>query len=139
MAHASSTCCGAPSGTSRSGRTRHECSSASTSFRSASARYFTVMPPRRAAASPRLCAAFCPPGPQEPLVSPEQRKRWRTHVKSALATTISRSHELGLTEALARGPERPLILGYHRVVEDFDATARTEMPSMLTSAAMFER
>ena len=45
----------------------------------------------------------------------------------------------GITEALARGPERPLILGYHRVVEDFDATARTEMPSMLTSAAMFER
>ena len=72
-------------------------------------------------------------------MSPEQRKRWRTHVKSALATTISRSHELGLTEALARGPERPLILGYHRVVEDFDATARTGMPSMLTSAAMFER
>ena len=72
-------------------------------------------------------------------MSPEQRKRWRTHVKSALATTISRSHELGLTEVLARGPERPLILGYHRVVEDVDATARTEMPSMLTSAAMFER
>jgi peptidoglycan/xylan/chitin deacetylase (PgdA/CDA1 family) len=60
-------------------------------------------------------------------------------VKSALASTISRTHELGLTEALARGPERPLILGYHRVVDDFPGTARYEMPSMLTSTAMFER
>jgi len=72
-------------------------------------------------------------------VSPERRNRWRTHVKSALATTISRTHELGLTEALARGPERPLILGYHRIVEDFAAKAKDEMPSMLTSAEMFER
>jgi peptidoglycan/xylan/chitin deacetylase (PgdA/CDA1 family) len=60
-------------------------------------------------------------------------------VKSALATTISRSHALGLAEALGRGPERPLILGYHRVVDDFDAHARAGMPSMLTSTAMFER
>ncbi len=65
--------------------------------------------------------------------------RWRTHVKNALAFTISRTHELGLAEALARGPERPLILGYHRIVEDFAATARREMPSMLTSTQMFER
>jgi peptidoglycan/xylan/chitin deacetylase (PgdA/CDA1 family) len=60
-------------------------------------------------------------------------------VKAALATTISRTHGLGLAEALARGPERPLILGYHRVVDDFAAIARTEMPSMLTSREMFER
>jgi peptidoglycan/xylan/chitin deacetylase (PgdA/CDA1 family) len=60
-------------------------------------------------------------------------------VKSALASTISRTHALGLADALARGPERPLILGYHRVVDDFDASARGEMPSMLTSTAMFER
>ena len=65
--------------------------------------------------------------------------RWRTHVKSALASTISRTHELGLAEALARGPERPLILGYHRVVDDFEGIAAREMPSMLTSTAMFER
>ena len=82
---------------------------------------------------------FFPWGLQEPLVSPERKKRWRTQVKSALASTISRTHELGLTEALARGPERPLILGYHRVVDDFDATAQREMPSMLTSVEMFER
>ena len=65
--------------------------------------------------------------------------RWRTHVKSALASTISMTHELGIAEALARGPGRPLILGYHRVVEDFASTARHEMPSMLTGAEMFER
>jgi peptidoglycan/xylan/chitin deacetylase (PgdA/CDA1 family) len=68
-----------------------------------------------------------------------RRARWRTQVKTALASTISRTHDLGLTEALARGPERPLILGYHRVVDDFDRLARTEMASMLTSREMFER
>jgi hypothetical protein len=46
---------------------------------------------------------------------------------------------LGLAEALARGPERPLILGYHRVVDDFETIARNEMASMLTSCEMFER
>jgi peptidoglycan/xylan/chitin deacetylase (PgdA/CDA1 family) len=70
---------------------------------------------------------------------PRRARRWRTHVKTALASTISRTHELGLAEALARGPERPLILGYHRVVEDYAAVARDEMPSMLTSCEMFER
>ena len=68
-----------------------------------------------------------------------RRNRWRTHVKSALASTISRTHELGLAEALARRANRPLILGYHRIVDDFEGTARHEMPSMLTSTAMFER
>lgn len=60
-------------------------------------------------------------------------------MKTALASTISRTHELGLAEAIARGPERPLILGYHRVVDDFEGIARNGMPSMLTSTSMFER
>ncbi|HEY6362989.1 MAG TPA: polysaccharide deacetylase family protein, partial [Vicinamibacterales bacterium] len=47
-------------------------------------------------------------------------------------------HDHGLGAALGRRPERPLVLGYHRVVDDFEAAARTEMPSMLTSAKMFE-
>ena len=72
-------------------------------------------------------------------MGPRRARRWRTQVKTALASTISRTHELGLAEALARGPERPLILGYHRVVEDYAAVARDEMPSMLTSCEMFER
>lgn len=66
-----------------------------------------------------------------------ERIRWT--VKTALASAISRAHDTGLAEALARGPERPLVLGYHRVVDDFEAVARTEMPSMLVSRTMFER
>jgi peptidoglycan/xylan/chitin deacetylase (PgdA/CDA1 family) len=60
-------------------------------------------------------------------------------VKAALASAISRAHDRGLASPLARGGTRPLILGYHRVVEDYDTVARTEMPSMLISATMFER
>lgn len=70
---------------------------------------------------------------------PRHSARWRCHVKTALASTISRAHDHGFAAALARGPERPLVLGYHRVVEDFASIARTEMPSMLTSTRMFER
>jgi peptidoglycan/xylan/chitin deacetylase (PgdA/CDA1 family) len=67
------------------------------------------------------------------------KNRWRTRVKAALASTISRTHDLGLADRIARGPERPLILGYHRIVDDFRSAAQGEMPSMLTGVAMFER
>jgi peptidoglycan/xylan/chitin deacetylase (PgdA/CDA1 family) len=72
-------------------------------------------------------------------VQPRPGGRWRTTIKTALASTITRAHDRGLTAPLARGASRPLILGYHRVVDDYAAVARTEMPSMLTSTAMFER
>jgi len=65
--------------------------------------------------------------------------RWRGQLKTALAETISCAHDHGLAAVLARGLKRPLVLGYHRVVNDFASVARTEMPSMLTSTAMFER
>jgi len=65
--------------------------------------------------------------------------RLRGRVKSALAGAIARARDWRVAAALRRPPCRPLILGYHRVVPDFETTARTEMPSMLTSAAMFER
>ena len=58
--------------------------------------------------------------------------------KDAMASAISRArgaHHLGA----APGNGVPLILGYHRVVEDFGGRATTEMPSMLISRAMFER
>jgi peptidoglycan/xylan/chitin deacetylase (PgdA/CDA1 family) len=60
-------------------------------------------------------------------------------LKNALAATIERAHDTGLASLLARGPERPLVLGYHRVVEDYEAEARDEMPSMLIGVDMFER
>jgi peptidoglycan/xylan/chitin deacetylase (PgdA/CDA1 family) len=64
---------------------------------------------------------------------------WRLHLKTAIASTIAGVHDLGLGAILARRPARPLVLGYHRVVGDFSANARIEMPSMLTSRDMFER
>jgi peptidoglycan/xylan/chitin deacetylase (PgdA/CDA1 family) len=57
-------------------------------------------------------------------------------VKTALASAISCAHDRGLTR---RTDGRALVLGYHRVVGDYAAVARTEMPGMLISAAMFER
>jgi peptidoglycan/xylan/chitin deacetylase (PgdA/CDA1 family) len=63
--------------------------------------------------------------------------RWR--LKAALAATISRACDYGLGAILVRRPDRPLVLGYHRVVDDFGVSAQTEMPSMLTSSRMFER
>jgi peptidoglycan/xylan/chitin deacetylase (PgdA/CDA1 family) len=65
-------------------------------------------------------------------------ERWRWSVKVALASTIAGVRDLGLFAAHAREQRRPLILGYHRVVDDYDASARTEMASMLISRAMFE-
>jgi peptidoglycan/xylan/chitin deacetylase (PgdA/CDA1 family) len=70
---------------------------------------------------------------------PRTGARWRWHLKTALAAAISRAHDHGLASMLARGLERPLVLGYHRVVEDVAPVGRTDMPSMLTSAKMFER
>jgi peptidoglycan/xylan/chitin deacetylase (PgdA/CDA1 family) len=64
---------------------------------------------------------------------------WRWRLKAMLASTISRAHDHGLASVVARGADRPLVLGYHRVVESFGATAHTEMPSMLISSRMFER
>jgi len=69
-------------------------------------------------------------------MSPSVR-RLRNQVKSAVASAIAKAHDRGL--AGARGHYRPLVIGYHRVVEDFEAEATVEMPSMLTSVAMFER
>jgi peptidoglycan/xylan/chitin deacetylase (PgdA/CDA1 family) len=64
--------------------------------------------------------------------------RWRGRLKRGAAAVISRigSPNLRLRH---RGGYRPLVLGYHRVVEDFDAAARTDMSSMLIGTAMFER
>jgi peptidoglycan/xylan/chitin deacetylase (PgdA/CDA1 family) len=65
-------------------------------------------------------------------------RRWRGRLKEGAASVISRVGIPTLRPRSIRG-YRPLVLGYHRVVEDFDAASRTDMPSMLISTAMFER
>jgi peptidoglycan/xylan/chitin deacetylase (PgdA/CDA1 family) len=70
---------------------------------------------------------------------PREADRWRWHVKVAMASAIAGASQLHQRAIRAREQRRPLILGYHRVVEDFMSVARTEMPSMLISRAMFER
>src|SRR3954468_8361744 len=69
-------------------------------------------------------------------MSPRVR-RLRNQVKSAVASAIAKAHGHGL--AGWGGQYQPLVIGYHRVVEDYAAEAKVEMPSMLTSVRMFER
>jgi peptidoglycan/xylan/chitin deacetylase (PgdA/CDA1 family) len=64
---------------------------------------------------------------------------WRQSAKAALAPWIASARAHGLAAACARRADTPLILGYHRVVEDFEAEARSSIPSMLVSRSMLER
>jgi peptidoglycan/xylan/chitin deacetylase (PgdA/CDA1 family) len=66
-------------------------------------------------------------------------RRWRWHVKAALASAVGGMRRRGIGSSLGRPDNCPLVLGYHRIVESFEATARTDMPGMLTSSAMLER
>jgi peptidoglycan/xylan/chitin deacetylase (PgdA/CDA1 family) len=72
-------------------------------------------------------------------VQPKRGDLWRGRVKTTLASAIAGIHEHRLAPKLGRKPVSPLILGYHRVVDNFEASARTEMPSLLVGRAMFER
>jgi peptidoglycan/xylan/chitin deacetylase (PgdA/CDA1 family) len=65
------------------------------------------------------------------------RRRWRGRIKSGLAFALARAHRWRRSSAGAG--YRPLVLAYHRMVEDYETAARTEMRSMLTSTSMFER
>ncbi len=69
---------------------------------------------------------------------PHDREWQRRSMRLALASTIAGAYRLSMLGA-QEPPGRPLILGYHRVVEDFRAAADIELPSMLISLAMFER
>ena len=51
-------------------------------------------------------------------MSPKVR-RLRTHVKTAVASAIAKAHDHGLTGW--RDEYCPLVIGYHRIVENFDA------------------
>src|SRR5215831_9846439 len=71
-------------------------------------------------------------------MAPKGTRRVRNIVKSAVASAIAKAHDHGLAPSFRDG-YRPLIVGYHRVVEDYHAESQVEMPSMLTSREMFER
>jgi peptidoglycan/xylan/chitin deacetylase (PgdA/CDA1 family) len=71
-------------------------------------------------------------------MAPKGARRLRNIVKSAVASAIATAHDHGFTPSVRTG-FRPLVVGYHRIVEDYHAEAQVEMPSMLTSRAMFER
>lgn len=63
----------------------------------------------------------------------------RRLIKSAVGTAL---HWCGVDRCvgvLSGSGHEPLILGYHRVVEDFAAQAARSIPSMLTSTATLER
>jgi peptidoglycan/xylan/chitin deacetylase (PgdA/CDA1 family) len=70
-----------------------------------------------------------------PLSQPD---RWRRYLKVAVASVIAGACRLDHPPKV-REQRRPLIVGYHRVVEDFDSASQTYMPGMLISRAMFER
>jgi peptidoglycan/xylan/chitin deacetylase (PgdA/CDA1 family) len=72
-------------------------------------------------------------------VQPNARARGRWYLKRALASAITSVRDHRVAAMLARRPVPPLVLGYHRVVDDFAAAVRTEMPGMLVSRAMLER
>jgi peptidoglycan/xylan/chitin deacetylase (PgdA/CDA1 family) len=48
-------------------------------------------------------------------------------------------HRTGADQLMRFAQETPVVIGYHRVVEDFTLSARTSIPPMLISRQMFER
>jgi peptidoglycan/xylan/chitin deacetylase (PgdA/CDA1 family) len=68
----------------------------------------------------------------------DRLRRLRWHVKAGAASVISRVASPAVRLRGGRG-YRPLVLGYHRVVDDFDEAAQSGMAAMLIGSAMFER
>lgn len=60
----------------------------------------------------------------------------RRLVKASVASAI---YHCAKARPRAIWRHQPLVLGYHRVVDDFDEASRHAMPSLLISRAMFER
>ena len=63
----------------------------------------------------------------------------RNFLKSGLALGLTRSGATGLLGSGRSSRHTPLIVGYHRVVQDFNRSAATTIPSMLISARMLEK
>jgi peptidoglycan/xylan/chitin deacetylase (PgdA/CDA1 family) len=61
------------------------------------------------------------------------RREWRRTAKGMVASVCYPPASMFLPKA------QPFIVSYHRVVEDFEESARTSLPAMLVGKAMFER
>jgi len=72
------------------------------------------------------------------MTIPKAASRWRWYVKAGLASVINALATEG-PRLRVEGGYRPLVLGYHRVVEDFEESVKHDMASMLISTAMLER
>jgi peptidoglycan/xylan/chitin deacetylase (PgdA/CDA1 family) len=64
--------------------------------------------------------------------------RTRSVVKTALAMALSWSRADALIGSLADTGGSSVVIGYHRIVEDFRSAARFSIPAMLTSSRMLE-
>ena len=71
-------------------------------------------------------------------MSADGTPRARSVVKTALAKALSWSRADALIGSLADTGGSSVVIGYHRVVEDFRSAARFSIPAMLTSSRMLE-
>lgn len=60
----------------------------------------------------------------------------RTWIKARYAAALSRT---GIDRMMAGRQKQPIVVGYHRVVEDFDSAAETSIPSLLITPRTLER
>jgi peptidoglycan/xylan/chitin deacetylase (PgdA/CDA1 family) len=63
---------------------------------------------------------------------------WRRFVKNTAAAAIWRAHTSPF-QSLSRRRDRLLVVGYHRIVDDYASAANVDMPALLTSRTLFER
>lgn len=63
----------------------------------------------------------------------------RSWIKTGAACVMSRTGLDRWAGSLAGAGTAPLVINYHRIVEDFESSARTSIPSMLLSRSMLER
>src|SRR5690606_19946127 len=79
-------------------------------------------------------------GPTPLISTPGRPSMWfRRLVKTGLATLMYRTGTDRLIGRLQSDPGVPLVLGYHRVVDDFRTAAARTIPAMLISRKMLER
>jgi peptidoglycan/xylan/chitin deacetylase (PgdA/CDA1 family) len=63
----------------------------------------------------------------------------RSRIKTGAASVLCRTGFDRVAGSLLGARRTPLIVGYHRVVEDFASSAQTSIPSLLVSRGMLER